>query len=79
MRRRTLLIGAAAGGLLVLAVAAYGSWTYVQRPQAGGAPQQWYRTSAPQVIVPVENAGNLSGVRARLDGKDVSDQVRTTR
>jgi lipoprotein-anchoring transpeptidase ErfK/SrfK len=78
MRRRTLLVGAAAGGLLVLAVAAYGSWTYVQRPQAGGAPRQWYRTSAPQVIVPVENAGNLSDIRARVDGTDVSDQLRTT-
>ena len=64
MRRRTLLIGAAAGGAIALAVAAFGAWTYVQRPQTAGAPQHWYRTSAPQVVVPVQNAGNLTAVRA---------------
>jgi peptidoglycan hydrolase-like protein with peptidoglycan-binding domain len=78
MRRRTLLIGAAAAGLLLLVVAAIGTWTYVQRPQVGGAPQQWYRTSSPQVVVPVEHAGNLTDLRARIDGADVAHRVRAT-
>jgi peptidoglycan hydrolase-like protein with peptidoglycan-binding domain len=78
MRRRSLLIGAAAGGLLLVAVAAYGTWNYVQRPQTGGALQRWYRTSAPQVVVPVQHADNLTSVSARVDDADVTDQVRTS-
>ena len=59
------LIGAAAGGRRCSSCAASAAWTYVERPQLGGTPQQWYRTSAPQVLVPVEHAGNLADLRAR--------------
>jgi L,D-transpeptidase ErfK/SrfK len=78
MRRRSLLIGAAAGGVLVAAVAALALWSYAERPQVDGAPRQWYRTSAPQVLVPVEHSGNLSSLRARVDGSDAATKLRAT-
>ena len=79
MRRpRTLVLATAAGGVVLAVWAGLALWTYAQRPQVTGSPQQWYRTSAPQVLVPVENAGNLSGRKATLDGKDASAKLRTT-
>jgi peptidoglycan hydrolase-like protein with peptidoglycan-binding domain len=79
MRRpRTFVLATAAGAALLAVLAGIALWTYAQRPLLHGAPQQWYRTSAPQVLLPIEHAGNLSGVRARLDGADVARQVRTT-
>ena len=66
MRRpRTLVIATAAGGVVLAVWAGVALWTYAQRPQVTGTPQQWYRTSAPQVLVPVENAGNLTGPARR--------------
>ena len=41
------------------------AWSYAERPQLDGTPRQWYRTSAPQVLVPVEHSGNLGDLRAR--------------
>ena len=76
MRRRSLLLCAATTGLVLFAVAAYGTWNYVQRPQVGGAPRSWYRTSAPQVVVPVQHADNLTGLRASVD--DAVVPVRTS-
>jgi hypothetical protein len=78
MRRRSLVIGAAAGGVLVTVVAALALWSYAERPQVGAAPKQWYRTSAPQVLVPVEHSGSLSGLHARVDGSDAASKLRTT-
>ena len=47
-----------------------------ERPQVTGAPQQWYRTSAPQVLVPVEHAGNLGEpARARSTAHDARGQA----
>ncbi len=76
-RRRTLVIAAAAGAVVLAAGAAM--WSYAQRPQVTGSPQQWYRTSAPRVLVPVEHPGGLAGLRARVDGADASRLLRTTR
>ncbi|MDX6571494.1 MAG: hypothetical protein QOC86_650 [Gaiellales bacterium] len=78
MRRRGLVIGATAGGALVAAVAALALWSYAERPRLDGAPRQWYRTSAPRVLVPVGHSGNLSGLRARLDGRDARAKLRRT-
>jgi L,D-transpeptidase ErfK/SrfK len=78
MRRRSLVIGAAAAGALIAGVGALALWSYAERPQVSGAPRQWYRTSAPQVLVPVEHSGNLSGLRARVDGRDEVAKLRTT-
>ena len=71
------MIGTAAGGLVV-AVAALALWSYAERPQLNGAPRQWYRTSAPQVLVPVEHSGNLSDLRAHVDGRDAAAKLRAT-
>jgi peptidoglycan hydrolase-like protein with peptidoglycan-binding domain len=78
MRRRSLVIGTAAGGVLIAAAAALAVWSYAERPQLSGAPQQWYRTSAPQVLVPVEHSGNLAKLRARVDGRDAAAKLRRT-
>lgn len=79
MRRpRTLALATSAGAVVLAIWAGLALWTYAQRPQVTGSPQQWYRTSAPQVLVPVENAGNLSGKRAFFDGSDASAKLRTT-
>ncbi len=78
MRSRSLWIGAAAGGVLIVAVSAFAAWSYVERPQLNGTPRQWYRTSAPQVLVPVEHSGNLGGLRARVDGEDAAAKLRST-
>jgi lipoprotein-anchoring transpeptidase ErfK/SrfK len=77
MRRRSLVIAVAAGGLL-LAVVVAALWSYAERPRLNGAPREWYRTSAPQVLVPVEHSGNLSGLRARVDGRDEAAKLRRT-
>jgi hypothetical protein len=78
MRRpRNLVIAATAGAVLLVAGAAV-AWAYAQRPQLTGSPQAWYRTSAPRVLVPVENAGSLGGLKARVDGADTSRLLRTT-
>ena len=76
--RRAVVIGMAVGGTVVAAVAAVAVWSYVERPQVGGTPRQWYRTSAPQVLVPVEHSGNLARLRARVDGEDAAAKVRAT-
>jgi peptidoglycan hydrolase-like protein with peptidoglycan-binding domain len=79
MRRpRTLVIATAAGGLVLAAWAGLALWTYAQRPQVTGAAQQWYRTSSPKVLLPVENAGNLSGLHARVDDADAAGRLRAT-
>jgi lipoprotein-anchoring transpeptidase ErfK/SrfK len=78
MRRRMLVIGSVAGGALIAAVAALAVWSYAERPQVDGTPRQWYRTSAPQVLVPVEHSGNLGDLRARVDGQDAAQKLRTT-
>jgi peptidoglycan hydrolase-like protein with peptidoglycan-binding domain len=79
MRRpRTLVIATAAGAVLLAAWAGLALLTYAQRPQVTGAPQQWYRTSAPQVLVPMQHAGNLGGLRAQVDGTDAANLLRTT-
>jgi peptidoglycan hydrolase-like protein with peptidoglycan-binding domain len=79
MRRpRTLVLAMVAGGVVLAAWAGLGLWTYAQRPQVSGTPQQWYRTSAPQVLVPIENAGNLGGRHASIDGTDASAKLRIT-
>lgn len=72
------MIGAAAGGVLVAAVAALALWAYAERPQLAGTPLEWYRTSAPQVLVPVEHSGNLADLRARVDGRDAAAKLRRT-
>ncbi len=76
--RRAVVIGMAVGGAVVAAVAGLAAWSYVERPQVGGTPRQWYRTSAPQVLVPVEHSGSLAHLRARVDGEDVAATVRAT-
>src|SRR4051812_45550916 len=76
MRSRSLWIGAAAGAVLIAAASAAAVWSYVERPQVGGTPRQWYRTSAPQVLVPVEHSGSLAHLRARVDGEDVTAKLR---
>jgi len=78
MRPRSLVIGAAAGGVLIVAVSALAAWSYAERPQLSGTPRQWYRTSAPQVLVPVEHSGNLGDLRARVDGEDAAAKLRST-
>jgi lipoprotein-anchoring transpeptidase ErfK/SrfK len=78
MRRRGLVIGATAGGALVAALAALALWSYAERPRLAGAPRQWYRTSAPRVLVPVEHSGGLTGLRARVDGRDEASKLRRT-
>src|SRR5438045_1507327 len=78
MRRRSLVIGTAAGGVLVAAAAALALWSYAERPQVTGTPLKWYRTSAPQVLVPVEHSGNLADLRARVDGRDAAAKLRRT-
>jgi peptidoglycan hydrolase-like protein with peptidoglycan-binding domain len=78
MRRRSLVIGAIAGGVVVAASAALALWSYAERPQLNGAPRQWYRTSAPQVLVPVEHSGSLSDLRARVDGRNAARKLRRT-
>ena len=45
------MIGTAAGGVLIAAAAALAIWSYAERPLQDGTPRQWYRTSAPQVLV----------------------------
>jgi peptidoglycan hydrolase-like protein with peptidoglycan-binding domain len=72
------VIATAIGGTLLAVWAAAALWTYAARPQVTGAPQQWYRTSAPQVLMPVENAGNLGSLAARFDGADAGDKLRAT-
>src|SRR3954454_9790875 len=74
--RRAVVIGTAVAGIAVAAVAALAVWSYVERPQVGGAPRQWYRTSAPQVLVPVEHSASLAHLRARVDGEDVTAKLR---
>ena len=79
MRRRSLLIGAAAGGVLLAAAAALAIWSYAAAPAAARTRRkQWYRTSAPQVLLPIENAGNLGDLRARIDRADVAANLRPT-
>jgi peptidoglycan hydrolase-like protein with peptidoglycan-binding domain len=78
MRRRSLVIGTAAGGVLVAAGAALAIWSYAERPLQDGTPRQWYRTSAPQVLVPVQNSGSLADLRARVDGQDAAAKLRAT-
>jgi lipoprotein-anchoring transpeptidase ErfK/SrfK len=78
MRSRSLWIGAAAGGVLIVAVSAIAAWSYAERPQLNGTPRQWYRTSAPQVLVPVEHSGNLGDLRAQVDGQDAAAKLRST-
>jgi peptidoglycan hydrolase-like protein with peptidoglycan-binding domain len=77
-RPRTLVVVTAAGGVLLLLWAAAALWVYAQRPQVTGSPAQWYRTSAPEVVVPVRHAANLHDLRASVDGADATDRVRTT-
>jgi L,D-transpeptidase-like protein/putative peptidoglycan binding protein len=78
MRRpRNLVIAAVAGAFLLVAGAAV-AWAYAQRPQVTGSPQTWYRTSAPRILVPVQHAGSLGGLEARVDGADASRLLRTT-
>jgi peptidoglycan hydrolase-like protein with peptidoglycan-binding domain len=76
--RRAVVIGMAAAGAAVAAAAALGAWSYVERPQVGGTPRQWYRTSAPQVLVPVEHSGSLGHLHARVDGEDAAAKLRAT-
>ncbi|HET6171462.1 MAG TPA: L,D-transpeptidase family protein [Gaiellales bacterium] len=78
MRRRSLVIGAVAAGVLVTAVGALAVWSYAERPLVSGAPRQWYRTPAPQVLVPVEHSGSLADLRASVDGQDAAAKLRRT-
>jgi peptidoglycan hydrolase-like protein with peptidoglycan-binding domain len=78
MRRRSLVLATAAGGAVLAVCAGLGIWAYAQRPQVTGAPQEWYRTSAPRVLVPVEHADALGSLRASVDGEDAGNVVRTT-
>jgi peptidoglycan hydrolase-like protein with peptidoglycan-binding domain len=78
MPRRSLVIAAIGGGAVLAVCAGLGIWAYTQRPQVTGTARQWYRTSAPQVLVPVEHAGNLGSRRATVDGKDARNLLRTT-
>ena len=73
-----LVSGVAAGAVLVVGAAALAIWSYADRPRLNGTPRQWYRTSAPQVLVPVEHSGNLGDLRARVDGQDAAAKLRTT-
>jgi L,D-transpeptidase ErfK/SrfK len=68
MPRRSIVIAATAGVALLAVCAGLGTWAYAQRPHVTGTARQWYRTSAPRVLVPVENAGSLGSLRATLDG-----------
>ena len=61
------MLATVAGGVVLAVWAGLALWTYAQRPQVTGTPEQWYRTSAPQVLVPVENAGYLGGREATID------------
>ena len=72
------MIGAAAGGVAIIAVSALAAWSYAERPQLSGTPREWYRTSAPQVLVPVQHSGNLGNLRARVDGQDAAAKLRPT-
>src|SRR3978361_1136514 len=76
MPRRSIVIATAAGGAVLAVCAGRGVGPSAQRPQVTGSAQQWYRTSAPQVLVPVENAGSLGSLQATLDGRKAV--VRTT-
>src|SRR4051794_16496924 len=69
MPRRSLVIATTAGGAVLAVCAGLGIWAYAQRPQVTGSAQQWYRTSAPQVLLPVENASSLGSLHATLDGR----------
>jgi lipoprotein-anchoring transpeptidase ErfK/SrfK len=71
-----LVSGVVAAALLVATPLAV--WSYTERPQLNGTPRQWYRTSAPQVLVPVEHGSNLADLRARVDGQDAAAKLRTT-
>jgi peptidoglycan hydrolase-like protein with peptidoglycan-binding domain len=72
------VLATVAGGVVLAVWAGLGLWTYAQRPQVTGSPQQWYRTSAPQVLVPAENAGYLGDRQASIDGADASAKLRAT-
>jgi L,D-transpeptidase ErfK/SrfK len=78
MPRRSLVIATVAGGALIAVCAGLGIRAYAQRPQLTGTARQWYRTSAPRVLVPVAHAGNLGSLRATVDGKDARGVLRTT-
>jgi L,D-transpeptidase catalytic domain/Putative peptidoglycan binding domain/Bacterial Ig-like domain len=78
MRRRSLVLATAVGGAALAACAGLAIWAYAQRPEVTGTPQTWYRTSAPRVLVPVAHAGNLSDLRATVDGADARTLLRTT-
>ena len=60
---RLLLSARPRAGVLLAAAAALAIWSDAQRPLLQGEPQKWYRTSAPQVLLPIENAGNLGDLR----------------
>jgi hypothetical protein len=78
MPRRSLVIAAIGGGAALAVCAGLGIWAYAQRPQVTGTAGQWYRTSAPQVLVPVEHADNLGSRRATVDGEDARGLLRAT-
>ena len=73
-----MLVSGVAAGAVLAGVAALAIWSYAERPQLNGSPRQWYRTSAPQVLVPVEHSESLGDLRARLDGQDAAAKLRTT-
>lgn len=63
-------LGAAGAGFL--------AWQYTARPAVGHVGALAFASAAPTIIVPATNASSYSGVKASVDGADVSRSVRAT-
>ena len=65
-----LALGAAGAGFL--------AWQYAARPEAGPLKPLEFASAAPTIVVPATNASSYAGVKASVDGSDVSRSVRAT-
>ena len=63
-------LGAAGAGFL--------AWQYAARPSAGHVGPLAFATAAPTIIVPATNSSSFAGVKASIDGTDVSRSVHAT-